>query len=221
MFFGMTTTSEQAQLKRSHESERKLLDSALYVFRAKGYSASTVDDICSHAGLTKGSFFYHFKSKEDLALRSVDHFSAMANRLFSSAPYHILNDPLERLLGYIDFRISILVGSLPEYTCLLGTIVQEAYDTHPNIRGAIDRALTLHIDMLSVDIEKAKQQYAPNATWTADSLSYLIQSVLQGSFIFAKAYQSPRVVRECLEHLHCHVSNLFRQPITQLRQENS
>src|SRR5882672_1165295 len=94
-----------------HESKTRLLDAALHVIRAKGYAATTVDDICTTAGVTKGSFFHHFKSKDELALAAVGHFSDMADGLFSTAPYHAAKDPLERLLGYVDFRASILTGA--------------------------------------------------------------------------------------------------------------
>src|ERR1700688_2524190 len=50
-----------------HESKTKLLNAALQVIREKGYSATRIEDVCEAAGLTKGSFFHHFKSKEDLA----------------------------------------------------------------------------------------------------------------------------------------------------------
>ena len=51
-----------------HDSKTRLLDATLKVVRAKGYTATRVEDVCAEAGLTKGSFFHHFKSKEDLAL---------------------------------------------------------------------------------------------------------------------------------------------------------
>jgi len=192
-----------------HESKTKLLDAALHVIRAKGYAATTVDDICNQAGVTKGSFFHHFKSKEELALAAANHFSAMAEGLFATAPYHAAKDPLERLLGYVDFRAAILEGELHEYTCLLGTMVQETYATHPDIRAACDRGMSTHIAELTRDIEAAKQRYAPDADWTADSVGYFIQSVLQGSFIFAKAKQSPNVARESLAHLRRYLKSLF------------
>jgi TetR/AcrR family transcriptional repressor of nem operon len=47
-----------------HESKTRLLNTALNVIRAEGYAATTVDDICHAAGVTKGSFFRHFKSKD-------------------------------------------------------------------------------------------------------------------------------------------------------------
>jgi len=52
-------------------SKSKLLDAALQVIRTKSYTATTIDDICATASLTKGSFFHHFKSKEDLALAAL------------------------------------------------------------------------------------------------------------------------------------------------------
>lgn len=196
-----------------HESKTKLLQAAVQVVRAKGYSATTVDDICHQAGVTKGSFFHHFKSKDELALAATDHWNDMTGGFFASARYHALEDPLDRLLGYIDLRGEILRGETAEYTCLLGTLVQETYATHPDIRAACDRGMASHIADLVRDIEAARQRHAPTATWSADSVGYFIQSVLQGAFIFAKAKQSPDVVRESLAHLHRYLGVLFGRPL--------
>jgi TetR/AcrR family transcriptional regulator, transcriptional repressor for nem operon len=204
-----------------HESKTKLLDAALQVVRAKGYAATTVDDICRMAGVTKGSFFHHFKSKDDLALAAVDHWGSMTDGLFAGAPYRHAADPLERLLGYVDFRGAILTGAPQDYTCLLGTLVQEAYNTHPDIRAACDRGMSSHIADLTRDIEAAKKRYAPRASWSAESVGYFIQAVLQGSFIFAKAKRSPKTVRESLEHLRRYLGMLFNQLPKATKKEKS
>ena len=199
-------------LQAAHDTKTKLLDAALHVIRAKGYAATTVDDLCATAGVSKGSFFHHFKSKDGLALAAVEHFSTMATGLFASAPYHKAMDPLDRLLGYVDFRASILSGELPEYTCLLGTLVQETYDTHPDIRDACDCGMSAHIAELTRDAALAKELYCPTTEWTADSVGYFMQSVLQGSFIFAKATQNSKVARDNLAHLRRYLEMLFDKP---------
>src|SRR6201999_3595038 len=93
------------------DGRSRLLDAAMQVIREKGYSATTGDDICAAAGVTKGAFFHHFKSKEELGVEAATHFSQMAEQLFGGAPYQEHADPLDRLLGYIDFRAAILTGA--------------------------------------------------------------------------------------------------------------
>lgn len=204
-----------------HESKVRLLNAAQNVIRAKGYAATTIEDICHAAGVTKGSFFHHFKSKDELALTAAAYWGETTEGFFAAAPYHNSADPLQRILGYVDYRIEILQGDAPEYTCLLGTLVQETYATHPDIRAACDKGMSNHIALLERDIEAAKQLYAPDAPWSAASVGYFIQSVLQGAFIFAKAKQSPEVVRESLAHLRRYLGLIFNQPQKTKRKEKS
>ena len=198
--------------KTQPDARIRLLDAAMQVIRAQGYSATTVDDICGAAGLTKGAFFHHFKSKEELAVATAAHFSQMAEQLFGAAPYHQAADPLDRLLGYIDFRAAILAGPIPAFTCLLGTMVQEAYDTHPAIRRACDTYIALHAAGVARDIEAAKARYVPDATWSAESLALYTQAVLQGAFILAKARGGPEIARACVAHLRRYIELLFHRP---------
>lgn len=193
-----------------HESRRRILDAALHVFRAKGYAASTVEDICQAAGLTKGSFFHHFDSKEELALAAAEHFAALAAGLFQTAPYRAAADPLQRVLGYVDFRAAILRGELPEFTCLLGTMVQETYESHPAIRAACDRYISEHAAEVAKDLAAAKAKYVPNASWSAESLGWFTQAAIQGAFILAKAKHGPAIAEECLGHLRRYLELLFR-----------
>jgi TetR/AcrR family transcriptional repressor of nem operon len=185
------------------------LEAALQVIRAKGYSATRIEDVCEAAGLTKGSFFHHFESKEDLALAAADHFAAMAERAFAAAPYQRISDPLDRLLGYVDFRGAILQGGLPDFTCLLGTMVQEVYDTHPVIRSVCERHISEHAAAVARDIADAKKRYARNAPWSPESLSLFTQAVIQGAFVLAKAKHGPEVAAECLRHLRRYLETQF------------
>lgn len=198
-----------------HESKTRFLTAALQVIRAKGYAATRIEDVCAAAGLTKGSFFHHFASKEELALAAAAHFAAQAERAFARAPYRSHADPRDRLLGYLDFRSAILKGALPDYTCLLGTMVQETYQTHPAIRAVCDQHLREHAATLAHDLAQAKTLYAPHAPWTPESLGLFIQSVLQGAFVLAKARGGPEVALDCLNHLRRYLATELSPPPNQ------
>jgi TetR/AcrR family transcriptional regulator, transcriptional repressor for nem operon len=194
------------------ETRAKLLDAARDVIRAKGYAGSTVDDICAAAGVTKGSFFHYFDSKEALGIAAVERFGAMAATLFGNAPYRAKSDPRDRVLGYVDFRIARLTGEIPLYTCLIGTTVQEAYASHPNLRLACDRMLSEHVAELTSDLAAAKARYAPQASWDPESVGYFMQCVLQGAFIFAKAKQNAEIATASLGHLRNYLVSLLGHP---------
>jgi len=196
----------------SHPSKTKLLDAALQVIRAKGYSATRVEDICAAAGVTKGSFFHHFKSKEDLALAAVDYWSVTTGALFAGAPYHDHADPLERVLAYVDFRKSLLQGEVEEFTCLVGTMVQEAFATEPAIRAACEASISSHAATLEDDIAAAMELRGVEAGWTANSLALHTQAVLQGAFILAKARGGPAVAADSVDHLRRYIELLFTRP---------
>jgi TetR/AcrR family transcriptional repressor of nem operon len=194
-----------------HESKTKLLNAALHVIRAKGYSATRIEDICEVANLTKGSFFHHFDSKEALALAAADYWIEGTGALFASAPYHGPADPLDRLLAYVDFRKALLMGELPDFTCLVGTMVQEVYDTHPAIRDACNRSISEHAATLVPDIEEAMCRRDMHPDWTAESLALYTQATIQGAFILAKAKHNREVAAASIDQLRRYLELLFNQ----------
>ncbi len=190
-------------------SRTRLLDAALRVFREKGYTATTVEDLCHAAGVTKGSFFHHFESKEALALAAIEHWNDATGALFAAAPYWQVEDPRERLLAYLDFRAALVRGELPEFTCLLGTLVQETFASHPALQAACGAGIEAHAQTLVPTIEAARARYAAEADWSAQSLARHTQAVLQGGFVLAKALNDPQAALEAIGHLKRYVEGLL------------
>ncbi|SIR32501.1 transcriptional regulator, TetR family [Paracoccus thiocyanatus] len=187
----------------------KLLDAALSMIRAKGYCATTVDELCAAAGVTKGAFFHHFRNKDELGVAAAGHWSEMTGALFAAAPYHNHADPLDRVLGYVAFRKALLHGGVPDFTCLVGTMVQETYETAPAIRDACDRSISTHARTLEADIGAAMRDRDMSADWTPETLALHIQAVLQGAFILAKAKGGAQVAADSLDHLSRYLTLLF------------
>jgi len=192
-----------------HKSQTKLLDATLKVVRTKGYNATRVEDVCAAAGVTKGSFFHHFESKDDLALAAAAHWRDHAKAIFAEAPYNKVADPFDRLLAYLDFRKSMLTGELQDYTCFAGTVIQETYATHPQLRDACEQSIAEHAASLTPMIAAAMRKYRVKSGWPARSLALHTQAVLQGAFILAKAQGQARVAAESIDHLRRYLELLF------------
>ncbi len=197
-------------------ARQRLLDAAFGLVRTKGYHATTVDELCAVAGVTKGAFFHHFASKQDLAVAAADHWSAVTGALFSEAPYHALRSARERVLGYLDFRTAILQGAVPEFTCLVGTMVQEVHDSSPSIRDACARSIVDHAATLEADIAEALAASGVGRRTDAHGLALHTQAVLQGAFILAKATQDASVAAASIAHLRSYLEYLF-QPAARTR----
>jgi len=202
------STPETPPLRRGQARER-ILDAALQVIRQKGYAATTIDDLCAAAGVTKGAFFHHFASKEDVGVAAARHWSEVTGALFAAAAYHAPTDPLDRLFAYLDFRAALIRGTTAEFTCLAGTMVQETFATAPPIRDACYDSIASHAATLEADFAAAIAAHGAPQGVTAPSFALHTQAVLQGAFILAKAKDDPGIALESIEHLRRYLALAF------------
>jgi TetR/AcrR family transcriptional repressor of nem operon len=191
------------------DARTRLLEAARDVIRTQGFAATTVDDLCKAAGVTKGAFFHHFENKEALGVAAAAYWAETTSAFFAGAPYHHHDDPLDRLLGYLDFRKDIIDGGLAEFTCLAGTMTQEVYGSHPAIRDACAASIFGHAATLEPDIEAAMKARGIKADWTPASLAAHTQAVLQGAFVLAKATGDRAIARDSVDHLRRYIEMLF------------
>lgn len=170
-----------------------------------------MDDLCKVAGVTKGAFFHHFENKEALGVAAAAYWAETTSAFFEGAPYHGHDDPLDRLIGYVEFRREIIEGDLAAFTCLVGTMTQEVYGSHPAIRDACAASIFGHAATLEPDISAAMKDRGIAADWTPASLAAHTQAVLQGAFILAKATGDRAVAHDSVDHLKRYLLLLFEE----------
>lgn len=193
------------------EARARLIEAARSLVRHKGFAATSVDDLCAAAGVTKGAFFHHFASKEALGVALVDDWTATTGAMFAAHPYNRHEDPLDRVFAYLDLRRELLGQPLPDFSCVAGTTVQETYDSSPPIREAAERSIRSGFAHVLPHLEAALKQH-PVPGVTAESLAQQFQVATQGGIILAKALNDPAPARAAFDHLERYLRLLFGRP---------
>ncbi|HET8939719.1 MAG TPA: TetR/AcrR family transcriptional regulator [Polyangiales bacterium] len=194
------------------DARKRLIEAARALILRVGYAATTVEDVCAAADVTKGAFFHHFKTKETLGVAVAEDWTACTASLFAAAAYHSVTDPCDRVLAYVALRKALIQGTLPELTCLAGTLVQEIYQSSPAMRAACAESILGHCGTLAPDMLAALRRCGLEHTHSAASLARHTQAVIQGAFIMAKAANDPEVARESIDHLEHYLRLLLSRP---------
>ena len=192
------------------ETREALLAAARALFLDKGLAATSVAEVCAQAGLTKGAFFHYFASKDAVAEAVLARWVGDGAAVYGNAPFLALADPLDRLIGYIDFTIEI--SKLAPPGCLVGAFSQELWATHPAIRAMCDGAFRGWADGVAQLLDAARTAYPPRVAFDTSSLAYHFVAVFEGAQILARATGNTDAVEQHLGHFKDYVQQLFAGP---------
>jgi TetR/AcrR family transcriptional regulator, transcriptional repressor for nem operon len=171
-------------MPRTSTAKERLTDAALKMIWENSYGATSVDAICERADVKKGSFYYFFKSKSDLAAAALDadwkKHQAQLDGIFSPTV-----PPLERLERYFEFNYERLLAIKKECGAILGcplyTLASEVCTQDIVLRGKIQEILDRKATYFESAIRDAHAQgliVAPNAKAKARMLFMFIQGAL-------------------------------------------
>lgn len=188
-------------------TKQRLLDAAQKLMLRNGFVATTVDEICETAKLTKGSFFYYFESKDELGRVLLERYCAygytLHEQMAGADP-----DPLKRVYAYLDNAAKMATDPSTK-GCLVGMFAQELCDLNPEIRACCEEGFAGWMKQFGEELAKAKATHVPKKAFKPQELAGYLISILEGSLILGKTQQDMRILATNLRHYKAYVKSLF------------
>lgn len=200
--------------RNAEDTRQRILDAARDEVLERGFAATSVDAIQETAGISRGTFFYHFPSKDALAQalieRHADEDRTLTNDILSRAEA-LATDPLQQALVFLALWEELFQETgAGEAGCLFASYTYEAglvdERTHELIVGSIEHWR----EALGGKLEEAMRRHEPKAPGTDP---YLIADVgygvLQGAFILGRTFSDPSIMPKHLRQFRTLVEVLF------------
>lgn len=191
------------------DTKTRLLEAAYGLMLSKGCLATSVDEICEAARVSKGSFYHFFESKQELTLAVLEHHMAEAQA--------VLEEGLA-LSGVAGPQRAVLyVKHLEEEAeerwrdgCLIGSLAVEMAETNPEVRQRISqvfRDLTDYFETVFMPLCRANRgPHAPSPRELAEQLIV----VIEGGVVLSRAHFDPRFVTQALRGFRRYIEMLAR-----------
>ena len=180
----MSKVQEQEQ-----SSKERLIQAALELFYARGYSAVGTKELCERARVNKGTFYHHFKSKTDLAIAALDAYHVGAKQNFEKVAASSI-PPLRKLERVFEIQLKAYKSLSQDGCfrgCLMGNLTLETAATEPRIREHIGVLMRECESWFASLIEELKQAGDVPDQLDANAGAKSLMSYLQGALVVAIA----------------------------------
>ncbi|MDP9146179.1 MAG: TetR/AcrR family transcriptional regulator [Acidobacteriota bacterium] len=183
-----------------------MLEAACPLFWLQGYALTTISEILKRAEVNPGSFYFLFKTKENLLIAILDHYSKTLVALVIEPFSLTIADPIERVFAVLEYYRNNLLKTGCTYSCPLGRLALEISEEQPRIQNRI----ATNFDDWTAAIEKCLQDARPRLPANIDlkALSSFVLSVMQGGIMQARTRQSIEPYDASVKHLRAYFNLL-------------
>ncbi|NRP18187.1 HTH-type transcriptional regulator TtgR [Ensifer adhaerens] len=183
-------------MRKGEETRAKILDAAEISVLAKGFGATSIDELIAETGITKSGFFYHFRDKNELAKalleRYVENDERIYDEIFSRAR-ELADDPLQAFLLGLKL-LSELLSDLPNGHpgCLVAVICSHERAFDRDIQEINRQAALMWRRRFGAMFRDIMQVYRPREPLDVDQLADMVSTVIEGGIILSKALKEPK-----------------------------
>ena len=193
----------------------KILDAGQQLLLEHGYGGMSVDQVIAGAGITKGAFFHHFKSKNALAQALLDRYVQRDNDLLHDLmgrAEKLSHEPLQQYLIFVGLMEEMMRGLVePPPGCLVASYIYQIGMFTPQTQQAVINGFQEWEKVLGKKLNAAMEKHKPKLPITAAQLYDNLLALFEGGVVLAKLYSKSTALAEQLAQHKNYVELLFGQ----------
>lgn len=188
-------SSRTTVVSKGEKTRRRIVGHATLLMYEKGYAKTTIDDVIAAAGVTKGSFYFHFSSKEELGYAVIENASSYI--MDSLRKVFELPDlsPYERIEAMLAEIQGIVEAAECSRGCILGNLALETSNLSEGFRERLARAFRDWSQLIASALEEMKEAGELPPDFDCTGYADFAISALEGGIMISKVTLDPAPMR--------------------------
>ena len=185
-------------VSRGEQTRDRIMDVAEAWVLAKGFAATSIDEILFEAGITKSGFFYHFRDKNDLAVALIERFRdrdlSVFEEMFRRAE-ELSDDPLHAYLVGLKLLAETMADIQARRPgCLVATFVYQDQQFDARVRAILIEITETWRAQFIGRIEAIAAVHPPRVEVNLEALADMLLTIVDGAIVMAKTLGQPRML---------------------------
>ncbi len=194
-------------ISKADKTRQYIIEKTASVFNAKGYSGTSLSDLTTATGLTKGSIYGNFENKDEVALAAFDYNFAEITKYMKERILATENS-IDRLLAYPKVYRNFLTIAFLQTGCPILNTSTEADDTHPILRARAADAVLFWKSSLIKQVKRGVERKEIKLEVNADEVAVVIISLIEGAIMQAKVVGRSTELKIAMEFLERYINGL-------------
>ena len=186
-------------------SKDHIIEVASGLINLRGFNNTSVDAVLQASGVKKGSFYYYFKSKEDLGYAIIEsHLRRFSDHVLGKA-FSGKKDALMELEDFLDIILELHRQRNCSGGCLMGNMAMEMSDIHEGFRRKFQEVFEDWRIRVAGVLQKAKISGQFNDHMDSTRLAQFIIAGMEGGILLSKVKKDIKVLENCFKELKTHI----------------
>lgn len=201
------------QTGKGQDTRTRILDIAHDAVLAKGFDATSIEEIVAAADITKGGFFYHFPDKNALARALLERHIVVEDQLFDNLfdrAHELNDDPLHAMLIALKLLAELLQDMPNGHPgCLVASAAYHDRLFDAEVRALNRRAVLGWRDRFRGHFTEIAERYPPRDAVNLDQLADMVNTVVEGGLVMSRALGEPHMIVGQILLLRSYIRLLF------------